>query len=326
LPRETNEQGKERKIWLPEGLVMPAVHGGQVVKLKIRRPDPVTPWGDVRKYWEVRGGANHLFHVYGNPAFRVWVLVETERDAALVWQFVHDLGIGALGNGGARKRPGGYVADILDRAWLILNALDFDQAGMQCSCGFWEKEYPISKRWPAPPSMGKDVGDAQAAGLDVRQWVLEGIPNHVRRRMDKLSRPVGESGQVAAVPEVQGEKQPSNNTAQSPENKVCGVAPQRSYFDQVLEMMENMPLWRDELVEFRKALSESRFKLFMGANGRPWVGVSTGVDLSDKGVRGQLGAARERFHGMRVLDEWMGENSLEDIVLTYFEGKLEVRG
>lgn len=39
-----------------------------------------------------------------------------------------------------------------------------------------------------------------------------------------------------------------------------------------------------------------------------------------------LGAARKRFYEWRVLDEWIGESSLEDIVIGYFGDKLEVRG
>lgn len=305
LPHELNDNDKEKKVWLPEGLVMPAVHDGQVVKLKIRRPNPVTPWGENRKYWEVKGGANNLFHVYGSPASRIWVMMETERDAALVWKHVHVLGIGAIGNGGAAKRPGGYVADILGRAKLILNALDFDQAGASNSYDFWEKEYPVSVRWPAPPSMGKDVGDAISNGLDIRQWVLDGLPGFIKRWMSRGNEP------VVAVP-----------------NKKQTVvhSPEKSWFEQVLDMLDNLPLWRDELASFRVQLQDNEFKLFMGGDGRPWVGVTDQSVLQDRIVMDALGAARKRFYEWRVLDEWIGESSLEDIVIGYFGDKLEVRG
>lgn len=183
LPYAQNDKGKEKKNWLPEGLVIPAVYNSQVIKLKIRRPNAETSWGEPRRYWEVVGGANNLFHVYGSHACKVWVLMETERDAALVWKHVHDQGIGAMGCGGAAKRPAGFVADILGRSRLILNALDFDNAGAANTYNFWEKEFPVAVRWPAPPSMGKDVGDALGAGLDVREWVLEGVPGFIKRKL-----------------------------------------------------------------------------------------------------------------------------------------------
>jgi hypothetical protein len=305
LPREENAQGKEKKVWLPEGLVMPAVRGGQVLKLKIRRPNPVTPWGEMLKYWEVKGGANGLFHVYGNPLNRVWVVLETERDAALVWQHVHDLGIGAMGNGGASKRPGGHVADILTRARVILNAMDFDKAGATNSYRFWQEEYPVTVRWPAPPSMGKDVGEAVQNGLDIRQWVLDGLPGYVRRDLVSADIPV----EVAPVELV--EDQP---------------APPQSYFDVVLDCLENLPLWRAELVAFRDHLSANGLRVYKSGEGRLWVGCVDSVGYGDPKVAEVVFETRQRFHAWRVLDEWVGESSLEDMVFGYFGDRLEVRG
>lgn len=99
----------------------------------------------------------------------------------------------------------------------------------------------------------------------------------------------------------------------------------KTYFDEVLEMMETIPLWREELMSFRDHLQASRFKIFMGVDGRPWVGVKHGVDVTAEAVRLNLCEVRERFHSWRVLDELVGESSLEDIVLGYFGDTLEVR-
>jgi hypothetical protein len=187
LPEQTNPRtGKPKKIWLPRGLVMPMFVNGRVAKLKIRRPEAMTSWGEELRYWEVPGGENNRFHVYGRPDWRVWVLVETERDAALVWQNVRHMQIGAMGLGGAGKRPAERAATILRGADLILVALDLDDAGASNAGKFWAKEFPQSLRWPAPPSMGKDIGDAvRDYGLDVAAWVRSGLPCHVARVIDR---------------------------------------------------------------------------------------------------------------------------------------------
>ncbi len=187
LPEETNKRtGRPKKIWLPRGLVLPIFDDGRVVKIKIRRPDPSTTWGVDLRYWEVPGGENRRYHVYGRPDWRVWVLVETERDAVLVWQEVRHLHIGAMGLGGATKRPHSDAAEILRRADVILIALDNDAAGVANALKFWGDEFPQAIYWPVPPSMGKDVGDAlRDHGLPVLSWVRSGLPGYVLRNLDR---------------------------------------------------------------------------------------------------------------------------------------------
>jgi hypothetical protein len=210
------QTGRPKKIWLPEGLVMPMYAEGRVVKLKIRRPQAQTSWGADLRYWEVPGGENGRFHVYGRPDWNAWVLVETERDAALIWQSVRKNRVGAMGLGGAAKRPNADVEPILRRADVILVALDADQAGAENFWNFWRREFPAAIRWPAPPSMGKDVGDAAPAGLDVAGWVSSGLPSHARKRLNRecetaqAARPrqvqveVGEDGLTGEVAEFVG--------------------------------------------------------------------------------------------------------------------------
>jgi hypothetical protein len=177
------KDGREKKIWLPEGLVLPMVAHGRVVKIKIRRPKAETNFGADLRYWEVPG-STRMFNRYGRDA-KIWVLVETERDAVMIWSKVRDLGIGAMALGGASKRPEAESAAMLRSSDLILNALDYDQAGAVNSARFWDREFPQCKRWPAPPHMGKDAGDAFGAGLDIRTWILAGLPSHVRRTVEQ---------------------------------------------------------------------------------------------------------------------------------------------
>lgn len=197
------KDGKTKKIWLPEGLVLPMLSHGRVVKIKIRRPNEslqrLLP--DLR-YWEVPGSTK-MFHRYGREA-SVWVLAETERDAAMIWSKVRDLGIGTMAMGGASKRPDAESAAMLRSSELILNALDFDEAGAVNSARFWDREFPQCKRWPSPPSMGKDAGEAVGEGLDIREWVLAGLPSHVRRVIEhrKQTRLSQEAVSKIAAPGV----------------------------------------------------------------------------------------------------------------------------
>ena len=196
-------EGREKKLWLPCGLVFPMLAGGQAVKLKIRRDNDQMPGGRTLRYWEVPGGSI-LYHRYGRPEWRVWILVETERDAAMIWGCVRDLRIGVMALGGATKRPDADNAAILRAADLILNALDNDQAGAVNTAAFWEIEFPQSKRWPVPPSTGKDPGEAVGNDLDIREWILAGLPSHVRRSLTAApAAPVHDP-----VPEIPAEGSP----------------------------------------------------------------------------------------------------------------------
>ncbi|MBI9079176.1 MAG: hypothetical protein JEY79_05490 [Pseudodesulfovibrio sp.] len=330
LPFQEGAKG-ERKIWLPAGLVIPTYFQDRVAKLKIRRDGYET--GPIklrdRKYWEGFGGSKLIYVVLGNPEkVRVWIIVETERDAYTLMRAVSMLPwtehIGAVATCGSGKRPDAEAEKFLRRAALILNSLDTDNSGRENSFKFWAREFPNSIRWPVPSRYGKDVGDAvmplrfaklksssaldrfdwlimDSMYLDIAAWIEAGLPHHVRRELDSLI-PV-----LASLP--------------SP-----APSPEKPYFDQVLELLETMPLWRDELESFRDFLKANTLKIFMTREGRPWVGCSDVARYKDQEVGAVVFQARQRFHDWRVLDEWVGKGSLEDIVIGYFNGRLEVRG
>ncbi len=200
LPEELKADGTPKKLWLPEGLVLPFYVGGLAARLKVRRAHPERGPEMVRnlRYYHVPGGGKRMY-LYGRPRCRAWVVVETERDAAMIWGKVRDLGVGAVGTGSASNHPDAAAHAILSRADIILVALDFDHAGRaawdwslrQTKDGqpprpawCWSEAYPLAVRWPSPPEFGKDVGDAVGqAGFDVRAWVEAGLPAHVRLRL-----------------------------------------------------------------------------------------------------------------------------------------------
>jgi len=201
LPKEMNARGKELKIWLPEGLVIPWARGGRVVKIKIRRPHPENGPASMRevKYYGVRGNAG-CFSVYGRPKPGlplVVIVVESELDAVLLWQELRRFGVVILA-APAGSKPDVVEAEILRRADLVLIALDVaravaegekeEKAGPMASAWFLE-HFPNSVRRPVPPSMGKDHGEAVAAGLSMRDWFLAALPNHILRLIDRPAVP-----------------------------------------------------------------------------------------------------------------------------------------
>lgn len=177
----TNEEtGKERPLWFPKGLVIPWFNAaGDVVKLRIRRPDPIRS-GD-KKYYFVPGGASVTTLIRPGNTGRivrreVYVVVESELDALLIAEEAGDF-CGAVALGSNSAHPDVQSAKILQSAVVILNALDFDAAGSS-QREWWKTHFPQSRRWPAPRA--KDPGDAYKAGVDIRQWIIAGLPEGMR--------------------------------------------------------------------------------------------------------------------------------------------------
>lgn len=161
-----NEDGKPKKIWLPFGLVIPCIDKGRVIRLRVRRPNP----GDGPRYVIISGsGSTPLTLGTG----RAWVVVESEIDGLLLHQEAGDLA-GVIALGSAQARPDHETDRALKEAGLILVSLDSDRAGASEAWGFWKRTYPGFKRWPCP--VGKDPSGAKQAGLDLRTWVMAGLP------------------------------------------------------------------------------------------------------------------------------------------------------
>jgi hypothetical protein len=102
-----------------------------------------------------------------------WVVVESELDGWLLHQEVGDL-VGVLAMGSAQARPDQETHRLLTGAGLILVSLDSDAAGAREAWGWWRAHYPNAKRWPVP--IGKDPSEAYQKGLDLRAWVMAGLP------------------------------------------------------------------------------------------------------------------------------------------------------
>lgn len=172
LPNACNETGKEKKLWLPKGLVLPTCVDNKPIKLKIRRSNWVE--GDVLpKYVEITGSMK-CPSIYGDPAAKAVVIVEAEFDAMLIDQFCHDLCC-CMAIGGAGKKPDLDSDRFLRNVKHLFFALDFDQAGKK-AYKFWKSTYPHIKAWPIPK--GKSPGDAYKLGVNLRNWILGALKTH----------------------------------------------------------------------------------------------------------------------------------------------------
>lgn len=185
LPYAENANGRERCIHLPAGLVFPVFSvSGELRRVKVRLSAPKP---DEPKYKAVVGGST-CYAICGASDLRVWVVVETERDAMMLAEELRLYGIGAMAVGSAQVAPDAEAHEILRRADCVLNALDSDEAGARASWGFdpdagkffWNLTYPHAVRWPVPQNLGKDPADL-VGKVSVVDWVLAGLPGHVRR-------------------------------------------------------------------------------------------------------------------------------------------------
>lgn len=173
LSEGSKEGQKAKKLWLPYGLVIPYFgFDGLVLKLKIRRLDWVES-DRSPKYVEIAGSMQQPSW-FGSQDQLPVVIVEAEFDALLIQQEVGDL-CSALALGGAKKKPDSHTNQRLHKSPLLLYALDFDDAGKEQFL-FWRKTYSHLRAWPTPTE--KSPGDAFKEGVNIRQWIIDGISQY----------------------------------------------------------------------------------------------------------------------------------------------------
>lgn len=178
LPAEKKPNGNWRHLRLAMGWVIPTIVDGRVWRLKIRQTPETLRNPDEAKYLQVPGGSQRTWLLC--PGRRVFVLVETEFDALLVFQAAGDL-VGVVPFGSASAKPDQAVFPLLQKASLLINALDFDKAG-GVNTGWWAKHFGHNHE-RCPPPEGKDLGDYVQAGGDLRAWILACLPSPLRNVM-----------------------------------------------------------------------------------------------------------------------------------------------
>jgi len=159
------DDGMEKRLWIPAGLIIPLIKNNKVMRLRIRRADP----DDGPRYIIISGSGNVPL-IIGEDRGAV-VIVESELDALLLSQETGDLvSIVAMGT----AKPDIESHNILKAAPVILISLDTDDAGTKASWKFWVDTYgKKARRWPT--IKGKDASEAKANGLDLRAWIIAGV-------------------------------------------------------------------------------------------------------------------------------------------------------
>ena len=148
--------------------------------LRIRRPDPEA----VPRYYVVPGSAAPPVALITRTDASAYLVVESALDAILLAGLVDDL-VGVVAMGNATIKPDAELHRILDRACHLSICLDSDAPTINRATGkpqaagaqgaqWWLQHYRHAVR--VPVIGGKDPGDAYQAGVDLRTWVLAGLP------------------------------------------------------------------------------------------------------------------------------------------------------
>lgn len=175
LPEEISPRtNKPKKLWVPQGLIIPLTDpDGRVLRVRIRRDE-----GEPRYY--VLPGSS-MAPLVLDTARRVAVVVESELDAILIHQEAGDL-VNAIALGNSSRKPTASAHRLLQNCGRILCAFDCDDAGAT-ALAWWMDHYPQAAPLFAP-APHKDAGELAASGGSVRSWVKEFLPQGLAAMAD----------------------------------------------------------------------------------------------------------------------------------------------
>lgn len=181
LEPQANQNGRQKAIWFPRGLVIPNDRDGQLVAVRIRRPG-IDVSGGEKKYVLVTGSNQRGCMI--TPGAKAYVVVEAGLDGiAIMAAGVEGVGMCAMGSLSAY--PDKEAAEHLSSAIDILQALDFEPQGKGEKYGnkfrsWWGARFPQCRRTPMP--VGKDPGElVEQIGLPgLRTWIESQLSPSVR--------------------------------------------------------------------------------------------------------------------------------------------------
>jgi len=159
------DNGLKKRLWIPRGLVIPKMAGDEVERIRIRRKGKDAP-----RYYVIPGSGMKKLSILN--AERAAIIVESELDAILLDQEAGDLiSVVALGSTSNDLNKDLFVC--MKQTSVILLSLDFDKPGLK-ACQWWVDNFPQAVRWPVPE--GGDPGEAFQSKVDIREWILSGLP------------------------------------------------------------------------------------------------------------------------------------------------------
>lgn len=177
-----NKENDKSKIWLPVGIIIPALDTkGNVIRIKVRR-DNWTANDELPKYIAVPGSQNGLSIAGKTKNKDVMIVVESELDAIVVAYLISDFGF-AVSVGSNLKNPDTLTHYLASQVSYLLTCHDNDNAGKNMF-DKWKKLYSCARAYPTP--ICKDIGEAIEKGFDVRNWILGVLP----KQNNVVSNPV----------------------------------------------------------------------------------------------------------------------------------------
>jgi hypothetical protein len=176
LPTELDSKtDRPLRLWLPAGLVIPVYRNGVLQRVRVRRPaSERAKFLPKRKYHRIPGSS--ITTMILGESSRAFAVVEAELDAVAIFSATPDL-VGAVSIETLEGNLDAEAAAILAQALVILDALDADDPttpALQRALAKWSATFPRHLRWPVP--VGKDPGEAVKSGVNLRTWILAGLP------------------------------------------------------------------------------------------------------------------------------------------------------
>lgn len=173
LEPEKKPDGKMKRVWIPEGILIPMISTkGAIDRLIVRR----THWkegDDFPKYAFVSGGMSGLVRV-GDRSLKIVVVVESELDA-LAGHYVFGDQALFVAIGGNTKTPDALTNRLMLHSDKLLVCHDRDEGGEALLRNMREKlRYPHVEAYPTPEPY-KDIGEAAEDGLNIREWLLSAL-------------------------------------------------------------------------------------------------------------------------------------------------------
>lgn len=209
LLHETDNYGKLKSVWLPEGLIIPYFKNYKLIRLRTRQENPITD----DRYIIVRGSNTSYMRYAEYDESKPCMIVESELDGWLCHSAAGDL-VNVYATGSAQTRPDEETHKQLSNAAILLS-LDLDSAGIE-SAKWWQKHYPDSIEWPCPA--GKDPGEGFQERVNIREWIAAGIAKlkrlkpSIRPKIVSYETPTPTPDQSADNPaEESGQPQPAQS-------------------------------------------------------------------------------------------------------------------
>jgi len=171
LPKVKDAGGREKKLWLPKGVVIPSFQDGLLQRIRIGS------WGQdgktklkVREYY-VPGSS--LAPVVINNRRNATVVVLYDLDGILLSQELGDrVNVISLGHPKARpdKNALGVIANSGNGVFYTLSGMSDEH---QDSHEWWLKNINGVKRWPYPEGDGEY--QELKAGMTLKAWIMSGF-------------------------------------------------------------------------------------------------------------------------------------------------------